>query len=655
MPACKCVSEGGTCCGTDPSVRDHVNDDPRTMDPNDRCYTCYNSDVSVTCKGKLIRSQPISETERFVTSEKCKQVGGTCCMKSPTYAFNPNYISDNCNDCYSGQVALPCGGNLLASSNYTAKTCATFGGRCCDRYPTGGDAFNAIAFPDPELLRCTYCYSGTGIDWSSQSLHFHKHSNHFAGSHPRFRKRHKRSLEFEMNWTSLLLLALSTLAVSIYVDEPLLYDTFPPDFMWATATSAYQIEGGWDADGKGLSIYDVWMNDSNHVTDGTSGKVACNSYYFYEKDIEALRSLGVSYYRFSISWARVLPDGIGRINQPGIDYYKRLIAALKAANIQPMVKYWITINEPWVIAYQGYGSGNTAPGTYGPGTFTYQAGHHIILAHAKAYRAYETQFKPTQQGKVGITVNINWYDPKDDQLENIEAAERALQFLGGWIANPIYGSGDYPDVMKQKVGDKSAQQGFNQSRLPEFTAEQKILVRGSADFFGLNYYTSYLTANKIQDISIIDYGYDQDIESYSDPTCYQSSFDWLTITPFGMRKTLQWIKDRFNDPEIIITENGISDRAGNLDDMMRVYYYKHNINSMLKAIKDGVRVTGYAAWSLMDNFEWGNGFTQKFGLFSIDFTTSDLNRTTKASARYYAKLVNDNGFMADQPCNNSPI
>lgn len=157
----------------------------------------------------------------------------------------------------------------------------------------------------------------TGIDWSSQSLHFHKHSNHFAGSHPRFRKRHKRSLEFEMNWTSLLLLALSTLAVSIYVDEPLLYDTFPPDFMWATATSAYQIEGGWDADGnfefvivekrkmeaainflsfekgKGLSIYDVWMNDSNHVTDGTSGKVACNSYYFYEKDIEALRSLGV--------------------------------------------------------------------------------------------------------------------------------------------------------------------------------------------------------------------------------------------------------------------------------------------------------------------------------------------------------------------------
>nr|CAH0099626.1 unnamed protein product [Daphnia galeata] len=493
-----------------------------------------------------------------------------------------------------------------------------------------------------------------------------------------------------------LLLAFFALATGIYVDEPLLYDNFPSDFMWAAATSAYQIEGGWDADGKGLSIYDIWMNDPNHVSDGSSGKVACNSYYFYQKDIEALQSLGVSHYRFSISWARVLPDGIGRINQPGIDYYKRLIAALKAVNIEPMVtlyhwdlpqalesmggwlnpniadwfeeyarfcytefgndvKYWITVNEPWVIAYQGYGSGNTAPGTYGPGTYTYQVGHHIILAHARAYRAYETSFKPTQNGKVGITVNINWYDPKDDQLENIDAAERALQFLGGWIANPIYGTGDYPDVMKQKVGDKSAQQGFNQSRLPEFTAEQKVLVQGSADFFGLNYYTSYLTANKIQDISIIDYGYDQDIESYSDPTCYQSSFDWLTITPFGMRKTLNWIKDRFNDPEIIITENGISDRSGNVDDMMRVYYYKHNINSMLKAIKDGVRVTGYAAWSLIDNFEWGNGFTQKFGLFSINFETTDLNRTAKASARYYAKLVKDNGFTADQPCNNTPI
>ncbi|XP_046438586.1 beta-glucosidase A-like isoform X1 [Daphnia pulex] len=207
----------------------------------------------------------------------------------------------------------------------------------------------------------------------------------------------------------LMQLAVFALTTGIYVDEPLVYDNFPSDFMWAAATSAYQIEGGWNADGKGLSIYDVWMNDPNHVSDGSSGKVACNSYYFYQKDIEALQKLGVTHYRFSISWARVLPNGIGEVNQAGIDYYKTLIAALKAAKIEPMVtlyhwdlpqaleliggwlnisivdwfeeysrlcytefgndvKYWITINEPWVIAYQGYGSGNTAPGTYGPGT-----------------------------------------------------------------------------------------------------------------------------------------------------------------------------------------------------------------------------------------------------------------------------------------------
>ncbi|XP_059350917.1 uncharacterized protein LOC130694354 [Daphnia carinata] len=160
MSPTKCVSKGGTCCGTDPSVRDHINDDPRTMDPNDRCYTCYNSDVSVSCHGNLIRIQPIRETERYVTSEKCKHVGGNCCMKSPTYAFNPHFISDSCDNCYSGDVSLPCKGKLLASSDYTAKTCASFGGRCCDQSPTGGDAFNPRVYPDPESLTCYYCYSG---------------------------------------------------------------------------------------------------------------------------------------------------------------------------------------------------------------------------------------------------------------------------------------------------------------------------------------------------------------------------------------------------------------------------------------------------------------------------------------------------------------
>ncbi|XP_046643173.1 cytosolic beta-glucosidase-like [Daphnia pulicaria] len=493
------------------------------------------------------------------------------------------------------------------------------------------------------------------------------------------------------------LLVIAGAAAGVYVDEPLLYDTFPPDFIWAAATSAHQIEGGWDADGKGLNIWDVYTTNSSVVLDGSTGQTACNSYYFYQKDVNALQSLGVSHYRFSISWARVLPNGIGEVNQPGVDYYKRLIAALKAANIEPMVtlyhwdlpqaledmggwlnpsiadwfeeyarlcytefgndvKIWITINEPWVVAYQGYGSGINAPGKYGPGTYTYQSGHNLILAHARAYRLYESEFKPTQQGKAGITLNINWYDPKDNQTSSQEAAERAMQFLGGWFANPIFGDGGYPAVMRQKVDEKSAAQGYNPSRLPVFTAQEKLLVQGSSDFFGLNYYTGSLTIEKIQDISIVDYGADQDIEASYDPAWYGSGSGWLKITPFGMRNTLKWIRDRFNNPDIIVTENGFSDNAGNLDDLMRVYYYKHNINNVLKAIKtDGVKVIGYAAWSLMDNYEWGSGYTQKFGIFSVDFATADLNRTVKASGRYYAQLIRDNGFTVDQPCNNYPI
>ncbi|XP_057373386.1 lactase/phlorizin hydrolase-like [Daphnia carinata] len=506
-----------------------------------------------------------------------------------------------------------------------------------------------------------------------------------------------------INWMCCLLMALLVgnhhiVPVScIFVDEPLLYDTFPPSFVWASATSAHQIEGAWNVDGKGPSIWDTYTSQPGIVAEGATGQTACNSYYFYQKDVDALKSLNVSHYRFSISWPRVLPDGIGRINQPGVDYYKNLIAALKVANIQPMVtlyhwdlpqaledmggwlnpavadwfeeyarlcftqfgddvKIWVTLNEPWISAWQGYGLGVSAPAKYGPGTYTYQAGHNLILAHAKVYRLYESSFKPFQQGKVGIALNVNWYSPATDLTADADAAERALQFMGGWFANPIFGSGDYPSIMKQKIAEKSALQGFNQSRLPEFTEEQKIFVQGSADFLGINHYTSFLTQDKPSDINDVSYEADQDLYAYHDPSWYGSGSPWLKVTPFGLRKLLVWLRDGFNDPEMIITENGCSDTAGNLDDMLRIYYYKHYINNVLKAIKnDGVKVTGYTAWSLMDNFEWRAGYNEKFGLFNVNFTSPELPRTAKASANYYAQIIRDNGFRTDQPCNNYPI
>uniref|UniRef100_A0A0P6G176 Uncharacterized protein n=1 Tax=Daphnia magna TaxID=35525 RepID=A0A0P6G176_9CRUS len=161
MSASQCVSMGGTCCATD-SVRDHTNEDPRIMSATGRCFSCYNSNVVVKCTGSLIRSKPAREADWWVTAAKCNQVGGSCCQKSATYAFSPQFMTTDpdCINCYSGQVALPCGGSLLASNDYTAKTCTTFGGSCCDEYPTGGDAFNARTFPNPESLSCLYCYSG---------------------------------------------------------------------------------------------------------------------------------------------------------------------------------------------------------------------------------------------------------------------------------------------------------------------------------------------------------------------------------------------------------------------------------------------------------------------------------------------------------------
>ncbi|XP_046643168.1 lactase-phlorizin hydrolase-like [Daphnia pulicaria] len=500
-----------------------------------------------------------------------------------------------------------------------------------------------------------------------------------------------------ISWLILSLVVASDKVSAIFVDEPLLYDTFPPDFIWASATSAHQIEGAWNVDGKGPSIWDTYTSQPGIVAEGATGQTACNSYYFYQKDVDALKSLNVSHYRFSISWPRVLPNGIGQVNQPGIDYYKNLIAALKVANIQPMVtlyhwdlpqaledmggwlnasvadwfeeyarlcftqfgddvKIWVTLNEPWITAWQGYGLGVSAPAKYGPGTYTYQAGHNLILAHAKAYRLYESTFKASQQGKVGIALNVNWFFPGSDLIADKDAAERALQFMGGWFANPIFGSGDYPSIMKLKIGEKSAQQGFNQSRLPEFTAEQKLLVQGSADFLGINHYTSLLTVNQPSNINDVSYESDQDLYSYYDSSWYGSGSPWLKITPFGLRNLLGWLRDKFNNPEMIITENGYSDTAGNLDDMLRIYYYKHYINNVLKAIKtDGVKVSGYTAWSLMDNFEWRAGYNEKFGLFNVDFSSPELPRTAKASARYIAQIIHDNGFRSDQPCNNYPI
>ncbi|XP_021353931.1 lactase-phlorizin hydrolase-like, partial [Mizuhopecten yessoensis] len=467
------------------------------------------------------------------------------------------------------------------------------------------------------------------------------------------------------------------------------YGSFPEHFAWSAATAAYQVEGAWNEDGKGQSIWDTFSHQG-HVDSSDTGDVACDSYHKYMDDVQLLKDMKVTHYRFSLSWPRILPDGTTRsVNQLGLDYYNQLIDALLDAGITPMVtlyhwdlpqalqdrgggwlnasiadvfadyarlayqkfgdrvKTWITLNEPWVVSVQGYGQGIKAPGIVSPGDKVYIAAHNLIRAHGKAYRLYEKEFKNTQQGKVGITCNCDWEVPKSESVpSDRDAAERALQFHFGWFVNPVLNNGDYPDVMKWQIGNKSVIQKLKHSRLPEFTQEETRYLKGATDFLGLNFYTSNLAENYVDPATPRDYYGDMDIKLSKDPSWLGSGSSWLTVTPFGIRRMLNWIKDHYGDVPVFITENGISDRNGSLSDDHRIFYYKHYINEVLKAIRlDHVDVRGYTAWSLMDNFEWSRGYSERFGLHYVDFTDPARPRTPKASAHYYRHIIQNNGFF----------
>ncbi|XP_025089742.1 lactase-phlorizin hydrolase-like isoform X2 [Pomacea canaliculata] len=497
-------------------------------------------------------------------------------------------------------------------------------------------------------------------------------------------------------WVGVLaVLALSavTKGARPYEDE-FYFDTFPPNFVWAAATAAYQVEGGWRDDGKGASIWDVYSHTAGRVDNGDTGDVACNSYNLYEQDVELLKSVGVNHYRFSISWPRLLPKGtIQQVNQAGVDYYNKLIDTLLAANIQPMVtlyhwdlpdileqrggwlndetisnfvdyadfcfgkfgdrvKLWITFNEPWVVTWQGYGNGEKAPGRVEPGTYPYIAAHNIIRAHSKAYKKYTSAYKATQGGQVGITLNMPaWSVPADPSYpDDVMAQDRDLQFNFGWFANPIFGTGDYPDVMKTIVAEKSRALSLPDSRLPQFTAAEIRENQGAADFLGLNYYTSHYTTTEIQPADPPSYEKDPDIRTWADPSWPTTGSSWLRPYPKGLRATLNWLREEYDNVTVYITENGVSDHTGSLRDEYRITYIKQHVNELLKAIRlDGCNVRGYTYWSLMDNFEWSRGYSEKFGLAYVNFSDPSRPRELKASAYYYADLIKDNGFLPGFP------
>ncbi|KAL0895549.1 hypothetical protein ABMA27_011652 [Loxostege sticticalis] len=461
---------------------------------------------------------------------------------------------------------------------------------------------------------------------------------------------------------------------------------FPDDFIFGAATAAYQIEGGWNADDKGENVWDyITHNNPNYIVDQTNGDVAADSYHNYKRDVEMMRELGLDAYRFSFAWSRILPLGFNNyVSKSGIAFYDNYINEMIKYNITPMatlyhwdlpqkiqdlggfanplfsdwfedyarvvfehfgdrIKKWLTFNEPREICFEGYGSHTKAPAINITDVGTYICAKNLVIAHAKAYRAYNRDYKPVQNGECGITISVNWFGPLTNSTEDQFAAEMRRQAEWGIYAEPIFSKdGGFPKELEERVATKSLQQGYQWSRMPSFTEEERMFVRGTYDFFGVNHYTAYLvSANEYLtdqiEPSLLD---DVGVGIHVPEEWPKSASSWLTQAPNSIYNSLVHLKNKYNDPIFYITENGWSTTpSDSLFDEDRVKYYRAALESVLNAIDAGVRIKGYMAWSLMDNFEWLLGYTERFGLYHVDFESPNRTRTPRKSAFVYKQIV----------------
>ncbi|CAG9981397.1 unnamed protein product [Clonostachys byssicola] len=469
----------------------------------------------------------------------------------------------------------------------------------------------------------------------------------------------------------------------------------PPNFEWGFATASYQIEGAVAEDGRGKSIWDTYCHLEPTRTKGANGDVACDHYHRFEQDIELLSKYGAKAYRFSISWSRIIPLG-GRndpLNEAGIAFYNRLIDGLLARGITPWVtlyhwdlpqglhdryggwlnvdeiqldferyarvcferfgdrvKDWITLNEPWIQSIFGYSTGGNAPGrsstnkqsTEGDSTTEpWITGKAQIMSHARAVAAYDRDFRPSQKGKIGISLNGDYYEPWDANDErDKEAAERRMQFHIGWFANPIFLKQDYPECMRTQLG----------SRLPRFTeSDFEILRAAETDFYGMNYYTSQFARHRETPAPDTDYvGNVDELQENKEglPVGEKSGLHWLRSCPGMFRKHLTRVYRLYGKP-IYITENGCPcpgedkmTREEAINDPYRIRYFEKHLDSISKSInEDGSVISGYFAWSLLDNLEWSDGYGPRFGVTFTDYDT--LERTPKKSALLLHSMITE--------------
>jgi beta-glucosidase len=448
---------------------------------------------------------------------------------------------------------------------------------------------------------------------------------------------------------------------------------FPPDFLWGAATSAYQVEGSPLADGAGPSIWQRFSRLPGKVQNGDSGDIACDHYRRFRDDVRLMKELGLQAYRFSIAWGRVFPQGRGRRNERGLDFYRQLVECLREHGIEPFVtlyhwdlpqalddlggwanrdsaewfadyahamfraldgdvKLWTTLNEPWVVAHEGYLRGTHAPG-HASLTETPRVSHNLLRAHALAARA----FRADGQGQIGLVVNLEPKHAASESATDRMAVAHAHAYMNRQYLDPLF-LGAYPEEMAGIFGDA----------WPSFPDEEMKLLREPFDFLGVNYYTRSVNRH------------DPAAPPLHASPVWQAGAEYTQMEweefPAGLTEALLWVKRRYGDIPLYVTENGAAfddppPHDGRLEDPRRVAYLRSHLGAVRAALEQGVDVRGYFAWSLFDNFEWSHGYSKTFGLVHVNPATQQ--RTPKDSALFYRDVIASGGENLEAGWRNS--
>jgi beta-glucosidase len=427
-------------------------------------------------------------------------------------------------------------------------------------------------------------------------------------------------------------------------------DNFPSDFIWGAATASYQIEGAADEGGRGESVWDRFCATPGKVRGGDSGAIACDFYHRYRDDIRLMGELGLDAFRFSIAWPRILPAGRGRVNAAGLDFYDRLVDELLANGIQPYatlfhwdtpqvledeggwavrstaeafvpyveavvdrlgdrVEHWITHNEPWVVAWLGYGWGEHAPGRRSDADAIATA-HHLLLSHGWAVQAIRERAPHAQ---VGITLNLAHVDAASDAAEDVAAAQMVDGHNNRWFLDPIF-RGEYPADMLERY-------------TPPVRVGDLQTIAARIDFLGVNNYSRHVVS--------------EGPKLVRDPEAHATDMGW-EVYPDGLYKLLVRLQRDYAPPALYITENGaafgdVRTHDGAVHDPERVAYLESHVDAVARATAEGAAVKGYFVWSLLDNFEWAYGYSKRFGIVYVDYPT--LERVPKDSFHWYREFI----------------